>query len=104
MLIWRWWISENAHPDENVYSGYGIGFDSCSEFSLPDGSVGKHFIIFGVDMSSSMHIGNKEKDILILGIDPARGLDDTTLTLEAQYSINFCWSLHYNGSNSFFIC
>ena len=41
-------------------------------------------------MSSSMNIGNKEKDILILGIDPAQRLNDTTLTSEAQYLINFC--------------
>ena len=24
-----------------IYSGYGIGFDLRSEFSLPDGSMGK---------------------------------------------------------------
>ena len=29
--------------------------------------VGKNVIIFGVDKSSSVHIDNKEKDILILG-------------------------------------
>ena len=40
-------------------------------------------------MSSSVHIDNKKKDILILGIDPTQVLDDTMLTAEAQYSINF---------------
>ena len=37
-----------------------------------------------------------------------QGLEDTTITTEAKYSINFsrpqlksCLSLHYNGSNSF---
>ena len=40
-------------------------------------------------MSSYMHIDNKKKDILILGIDPTRGLDDAKLTAEAQYPINF---------------
>ena len=40
-------------------------------------------------MSSSVHIDNKKKDILILGIGPTQKLDDTTLTAEAQYSINF---------------
>ena len=59
-------------------------------------------------MTSSVHIDNKKKDILILGIGPTQGLDDTRLSAEAQYSINFsrsnrkfCLSLHYNGSNSF---
>ena len=59
-------------------------------------------------MSSSVHPDNKKKDILILGKGPTQGLDDTTLTAEAEYSINFprsnrkfSLSLHYNGSNSF---
>ena len=46
-------------------------------------------VIFGVDMSSSIHIDNKKKDLLILGKVPTQGLDDTTLSAEAQYSINF---------------
>ena len=40
-------------------------------------------------MSSSVHIGNKNKDILILREGPAQGLDDITVTEEAKYSINF---------------
>ena len=31
-------------------------------------------------MSSSLHVDNKNKDILILGEGPKQGLDDTTLT------------------------
>ena len=57
-------------------------------------------------MSSSVHIDNKKKDILILGKGPTQGLDDPTLTAEAQYSITFsrsnrkfCLSQHYNVSN-----
>ena len=59
-------------------------------------------------MSSSLHIDDKEKYTLILGKGPTQRPDDTTLTGEAQYSINFsrsnkkcCLSLNYNGSNSF---
>ena len=59
-------------------------------------------------MSSYVYIDNKKRDILILGIGPSQGLDDTTLTAEAEYLINFsisnrklCLSLHYNGSKSF---
>ena len=59
-------------------------------------------------MSFSVHIDNKRKDIFTLGISPTQGLDDTTLTADAQYSVNFSrsnrkffFSLHYNGSNSF---
>ena len=59
-------------------------------------------------MSSSGHVNNKGKDILILGEGPTQELDDTTLTGEAKYPINFTQSgerfilsLHYNESNSF---
>ena len=69
--------------------------------------MGKNVIIFGVDMSSPVHIDNKGKYILILGKGPRQRLDDTTLTAETQHSINlsrsnrkFCLSLHYNPSNS----
>ena len=70
--------------------------------------MGKNVIIFEVDMSSSVPIDNKGKDILILGEGPTQGLHDTTLTAEAKYPINFTQlgktfvlSLHYNGSNRF---
>ena len=54
------------------HNDYGIGFDSRSEFSWLDGRVVKKFISFGVDMSSSVHIDNKRKDILILGKGPTK--------------------------------
>ena len=61
-------------------------------------------------MSSSVHIDNKKKDILILGKGLTQGLGDTTLIVEAHYSINFsrsnrkfCLSLYNNGSNSFYL-
>ena len=63
------------------------GFDTCPEFLLPDGSSCKNFIIFGVNMSPSVHI-DETKDILILGEGPTYGLDDTTLTAEAKYYLN----------------
>ena len=58
-------------------------------------------------MSSSIHIDNKKKDILILGRGPTQGLE-STLTPEKIYSINFteknkklCLSFHSNGVNSY---
>ena len=67
-----------------LFSGYGIGFDSHSEISLPDGCVGKNVIIFGVDMNSLVHIDNKKKDTLIVGIGPKQRLDNITLTAEVH--------------------
>ena len=51
-------LAKNADPDQYVYTSYGIGFDSRSEFSLPDCTMGKNVIIFGVDMNSLGHIDN----------------------------------------------
>ena len=51
--------------------------------------MGRNVIIFGADMSSSVHVDNKNTDILILDEGPTQGLDDTTLTAEAKYPINF---------------
>ena len=36
-------------------------------------------------MTSSVHINDKKKDILILGKGLTQGLDETLLTAEAQY-------------------
>ena len=54
--------------------------------------MGKNVIIFGTDISSFVHIDNKNKVILILGEGPTQGLDDTTLTAEVKYPINFTQS------------
>ena len=58
-------------------------------------------------MSSSVHIDNIKKHILILGKGPTQRLDDTTLSADSEYFANFSRSqrngkkLQYNGSNSF---
>ena len=97
-------LTKNAALDKCKYTGYGIGFDSCSELSFTDRMYGKNVIISGVDMSSSVYVDNKERDILILGEGPTQGLDGTIFTAEAKYPINFTQSgkrfvlsLHYNG-------
>ena len=58
-------------------------------------------------MSTSIHVDNKKKDILVLGRGPTQGLE-STLTAEKMYSINFtvtkkkfCLSLHYNRGNGY---
>ena len=43
-------------------------------------------------MSSSVHIDDKNRDILIFSEEPTQGLDDITLTVEAKYPINFTQS------------
>ena len=59
-------LTKNVEADLYKYSGYGIGVDRKGSYSIGN-EVGKNVIIFGVDMSSSVHVDNNKKDILILG-------------------------------------
>ena len=86
MVVWKF-VTISTDPDKYLYSGYGIGFNTRGFNYLPDGSVGKNVIIFGIDMNSSVHIDNEGKDILIPGKGPTQGLNHT-LTAEAEYYIN----------------
>ena len=99
-------MTKNADVNTYEYSVYGIGFDRTPSFSFPCGEFGQIVLMFGADMSSSAHIDNKKKDILVLGKGPIQGLEHT-ITAEKMYSINFTVtknkfsvSLHYNGANS----
>ena len=33
-------LTKNANPDKYKYGGYGIGFNSCWQFSFKDGKMG----------------------------------------------------------------
>ena len=70
-------LTLNADIDKHKYSGCGNGFDRYGFYSHLSGGTGRNAIIFGVDMSSSTNIGNKKKDILILGRGPTQGLEHT---------------------------
>ena len=63
-------LTKTAYIDKYGYSGYRIGFDRRSSFSFPGGGFGQTLLIFGVDMSSSAHIDNNKKDILVLAKGP----------------------------------
>ena len=100
-------LTKNADIEKYSYSSYGTEFDRRSSFSFPGGRFGQNVIIFGADMSFSIHIDNNKKDILVFGRGPMQGLQ-STLTAEKMYSINFtvtekkfCLSLYYNGANSY---
>ena len=95
-------LPKNVNPEKCKYSGYRIVFDSHSSYLLHDNTTRRNVTFFGTDMNSSVDIDNKGKEILILGDRPTQRLDDTTLTAEAIYSLNFTQSnrkfslsLHY---------
>ena len=90
-------LTENTDRDKYKCSGYDIGFDSHSQF------LWTSFIILGVDNSSSVHLGDKNKNVLVLDEGPRQGLNNT-----AKYPTNFTeqgkklvLNLQYNGNNSF---
>ena len=53
-------LTKNVDIDRYKYSGYGIRFDGKGKFSVCN-VFGRNCIIFGVDMSSSVQVGCKEK-------------------------------------------
>ena len=89
------------------YSGYGICFDGNSNFSIGNITKDKDVLIFGVDMSFSIHENNKLNNIYVLGECITQGINGTTLNAEKLYKQNFTTpdknfvlSLHYHGNNS----
>ena len=81
-------MTKNGDIDKYKYFGCGIGFDRKGSFSFLVTGLGKNIIIFGVDMSSSTKIDNRNKDILIIRKGSAQGLVHT-LSAEKMYSTNF---------------
>ena len=101
--------------DKNNYKGYGICFDERSEFGHTITEVGhahttdsRNVLIFGADMSFSVHATNRENHIYLMGTDLTQGINDTTIYAEKNFHRNFTdfgktfvLSLHYNGDNSY---
>ena len=69
-------LTKNADIDKYGYSGYGIGFDRKTLFSIGN-EISKNVIIFDVDLSSSTKIDHRKKGILILDKGSTQGLEHT---------------------------
>ena len=101
--------------DKNNYKRYGICFDERSQFghTLTEGgrthiTNGTNVLIFGGDMSFSIHATNRANHIYVMGDGLTEGINDTTLYVEKKYfrnfaesNVKFVLSLHYNGDDSF---
>ena len=97
-------------PDNFIYSGWGIGFNHTGIFNHSEGGIARNVIIFGVDMSRSVHASNKIRDILVLGKAFVQKIESKTIYAEKMYPPNFSvenkifvLSLHYNGDNSYLL-
>ena len=51
-------LTKNADIKKYKYSGYDIGFDGRSSCSFLSGGFSQNVLIFGADMSSSIHVDN----------------------------------------------
>ena len=108
-------ITKNTDSSKNNYTGYGLYFDEGGEFShtVRQGNFDrttstKNGIIFGIDMSSSIHATNRANNIYVMGKDVIQGISDTTIYAEklfhnnfTEFRLKFVLSLHYNGDNSY---
>ena len=109
-------ITKNATDyDKNNYKGYGICFDERSEFGHtitegghPHTTDARNVLIFGADMSFSVHATNRANHIYLMGTGLTQGINDTTIYAEknfyrnfTDFSKKFVLSLHYNGDNSY---
>ena len=65
-------VTKNVNSSNYKYSGYNIWFDGKGTFSFQNSSFGTNAIIFGVYMSSSVHVDYKKKYILIPGERPTQ--------------------------------
>ena len=80
-------LTKTNDPDKYVHSGSGIGFIAHSQFLWSDSGKGKNFVIF--EVGNVVYVDNRNKSILVLGEGPTEGLDDTTITEEAKFLIDF---------------
>ena len=109
-------ITKNATDNsKNNYKEYGIFFDEGSQFGhiMSEGgrthiTNGRNILIFGADMSFSIHKTNRANHIYLMGDGLTQGIIDTTIYVEKKYfrnftepDVKFVLSLHYNGDNSY---
>ena len=108
-------ITKNDDTSKYDYKGYGICFDEGSEFghTITEGgrthtTDARNVLIFGVDMSFSVHATNRANNIYVMGTGLTQGIHDTTLYAEKNFCRNFTdlgkkfmLSLHYNGADSY---
>ena len=90
-------ITKNATDNsKNNYKGYGICFDEGSQFghTMSEGgrthiTNGRNVLIFGADMSFSIHATNRANHIYLMGDGLTHGINDTTIYAEKKYFRNF---------------
>ena len=108
-------ITKNTDTSKYNYKGYGICFDEGGQFghTITEGgrahsTNARNVLIFGPDMSFSVHATNRANHIYVMGKELIQGINETTIYAEKIFYRNFTdpgkkfvLSLHYNGNNSY---
>ena len=104
-------ITKKVDTSKYEYKGYGICFDEGDQFghTITEGGFAhttnaRNVLIFGADMSFSVHATNKANHIYVVGKDFVQGINDTTIYAEKNFYRNFkkfMLSLHYNGDDTY---
>ena len=80
-------LTKFVDPDSYSCYGYGITFDSGSPCTILN-SYGENIIVFEVENNSPVDTNNKNKH-LVLYEGAKQRLNNTSITAESKYSINF---------------
>ena len=108
-------ITKNTDTSKYNYKGYGICFDEGGQFghTITEGGFthttnARNVLIFGADVSFSVHATNRANHIYVMGKEFIQGITDTTIYAEKSFYRNFTdpgkkimLSLHYNGDDSY---
>ena len=90
-------ITKNATDnDKNNYKGYIICFDERSQFghtttesSRAHTTDARNVLIFGANMSFSVHATNRANHIYLMGTGLTQGINDTTIYAETNFYRTF---------------
>ena len=82
-------ITKNSDISKNKYEGYGICFDEGGTVTKGNIINGKNVIIFGADMSFSIHANNSANNTYVLGDFLFQGINGTSIYAEKIYSKDF---------------
>ena len=108
-------ITKKADTSKYNYKGSGICFDEGGQFAhtITEGGFvhttnARNVLIFGADMSFSVHKTNRANNIYVMGELFIQVIKDTTIYAEMKFYRNFTdpgktfiLSLHYNGDDSY---
>ena len=109
-------ITKNATDNsKDNYKVCGICFDEESQFghTMTEGgrthiTNGRNVLIFGADMSFSIHPTNRANHIYVMGDGLTQSIHDTTLYVEkknfrnfTEPDVKFVLSLHYNSDDTY---